>query len=108
MKWTVQTLGRVVDDEIADLPPDLGARLLDLFDNIELLGLELLREPHVKPVEGKLWELRIKGREGIARGLDVTVTGRVVVVLHVFEKKSQKLPHRALELARQRMKKVLK
>lgn len=107
MQWTVRTFGRVVDDEIADLPPDLGARILDLFDNIEFLGLELLREPHVKHIEGKLWELRVRGKEGIARGLYVTVTGRVVVVLHVFEKKSQKMPRRALDLARQRMKKVI-
>jgi phage-related protein len=37
----------------------------------------------------------------------VTVTGRRVVVLHVFVKKSLKTPRAAIETARQRMKQVL-
>lgn len=66
-----------------------------------------MHEPHVKHLEGKLWELRAKATEGIARGFYVTITGRRVVVLHVFVKKSQKIPRAALEIARQRMKQVL-
>jgi phage-related protein len=65
-----------------------------------------LREPHVKHIEGKMWELRVKASEGIARGLYVTMTGRRVVVLHVFVKKSQKTPSAALRIARERMKLV--
>jgi phage-related protein len=78
------------------------------LEAIENVGLEQLREPHVKHLEGKLWELRAKASEGIARGLYVTVSGRRVVVLHVFVKKSQKTPIRALEIARERMKQVPK
>ena len=33
------------------------------------------------------------------RGLYVAVTGRRVVVLHVFEKKTEKTPRRAIETA---------
>ena len=73
---------------------------------IESLGLESVREPHVKHLQGKLWELRATGADGIARGLYVTMTGRRVVILHVFVKKSQKTPRRALDLAAQRMKDV--
>lgn len=73
---------------------------------IENVGLGQLREPHVKHLEGKLWELRAKAPEGIARGLYVTVAGRRVIVLHVFVKKSQKTPRGALEIARERMKQV--
>jgi phage-related protein len=106
MRWIVETLD-VVDTEIEDLPPGLQARLLRLLEMIENIGLENLHEPHVKHVEGKLWELRAKAAEGIARGLYVTVTGRRVVVLHVFVKKSQKMPRTALEIARTRMKQVM-
>jgi phage-related protein len=60
----------------------------------------------VKHLEGKLWEFRAKAAEGIARGLYVTVSGRRVVILHVFVKKSQKTPQRALQIARERMKQV--
>jgi len=60
----------------------------------------------VKHVEGKLWELRAKAADGIARGLYVTATARRVVVLHGFIKKSQKTPQRALDTARERLKQL--
>ena len=106
MRWTVETLDPV-DAEIVALPPGLQARVLRLLEAIENIGLEHLHEPHVKHLEGKLWELRAKAPEGIARGIYVTVSGRRVVVLHVFAKKTQKTPRRALEIARERMKQVL-
>lgn len=105
MRWTVETLD-MVDAEIEALPPALQARLLRLMEAVENVGLENLREPHVRHVESKLWELRAKASEGIARGLYVTMTGRRVVILHVFVKKSQKTPRNALETARERMKQV--
>jgi phage-related protein len=76
------------------------------MEAIENVGLEQLHEPHVKHLDGKLWELRAKAPEGIARGIYVTITGRKVLILHVFIKKSQKTPKQALEIARQRMKEV--
>ena len=105
MQWTVETLD-IVDAEIEALPPALQARLLRLMEMVETVGLERLREPHVKHIDGKMWELRAKATEGIARGLYVTVTGRRVIVLHVFVKKSQKTPRIALDIARERMKQV--
>ena len=106
MNWTVETLSSKVDDEIAALPPRLGGRLLRLMESIERVGLDRLGEPHVKHIDGKLWELRAKSSEGIARGFYVTAVGRRVIVLHVFMKKSQKTPAAALSLARERMNQV--
>lgn len=106
MRWTVETFGKEVDEEIEALPPHLRARLLRLMEMVETLGLERIREPHLKHLEGKLWELRAKAAEGMARGIYVTVTGRRIVVLHVFVKKTQKTPQGALALARRRMAKV--
>ena len=105
MRWVVETLD-VVDREIEALPPGLQARLIRLMEAVENIGLEQLREPHVKHLDGKLWELRVKAGEGIARGIYVTVTGRKVVILHVFVKKSQKTPRGALDIARERMKEI--
>lgn len=105
MRWTVDVLPPVVA-EIEELPPGLRARVVRLLEAIENVGLEHMREPHVKHLEGKLWELRAKAPEGIARGLYVTVSGRRVVVLHVFAKKSQKIPARSLKTALERMKQV--
>jgi len=107
MRWTVETLDPV-DAEIEGLPPRLQARLLRLLEMVESLGIENLHEPHVKHLEGRLRELRARASEGIARGVYVTVSGRRVVVLHVFVKKTQKTPRRALEIARARLSKVMK
>ena len=84
----------------------LRARMFQLMRLIAQHGLDQMHEPHVKHLNGKLWELRAKAPEGIARGLYVTVTGRRVVVLHAFEKKTEKTPLRALALARERMKEI--
>jgi hypothetical protein len=67
-RWTVETLSAEVDAEIEDLPPFLRARFVRLLEMIESIGLDRIHEPHVKHIEGKLWELRAKSAEGIARG----------------------------------------
>jgi phage-related protein len=58
--------------------------------------------PHVKHIEGKLWEIRATGRDGIARALYVTTAPRRVIVLCAFVKKTQKTPRREIELALRR------
>ena len=105
MRWRVETHA-AADEEILALPPKLQARLLRLMEMVETVGLDQIHEPHVKHLDGKLWELRAKAAEGIARGIYVAVTGRRVVVLHVFVKKAQKTPKAALALAHERMKEV--
>lgn len=105
MKWTVEAFS-AADAEIEALPVKLRARLIRLLELVENLGLEELREPHVRHIEGKLWELRVRAEGGIARGIYITAPGRRVVVLHVFVKKSRKTPRRAIATARDRMKQV--
>jgi hypothetical protein len=48
MRWSVETLNRDVDTEIERLPVALRARLLRLMEMVEKLGLQQMREPHVK------------------------------------------------------------
>jgi phage-related protein len=103
MRWSVDTLNHDVDKEIESLPASLRARLLRLMEMVETFGLQQMHEPHVKHLEGKLWELRAKARDGIARGIYVTASGRRVIILHVFEKKTQKTPVIALAMAHRRM-----
>lgn len=106
MAWTVETLNATVDAELDALPVSLRARLARIVELIEAVGLQHVHEPHVAHLEGKLWEIRAKAKDGIARAIYVTVTGQRVVILHAFVKKSQKTPPAALELARQRIKEV--
>ncbi len=105
MNWTVETVS-AVDAEIEALPVALRTRLIRLLEVVENVGLEALRAPHVRHLDGKLWELRVRAEGGIARGIYVTAAGRRVVVLHVFAKKSRKTPRRALATARERMRQV--
>lgn len=106
MRWIVETLNAVVDAEIEALPKDMRARLARLGDVIEQIGFGGLPRESVKHLEDRLWELRVTGRDGISRAIYVTATGRRVVIVRVFVKKTQKTPQRELELARQRAKEV--
>jgi phage-related protein len=106
MRWHVEILSEAVAAEIAALPADMQARFLRFAERIVEVGLESLSEPHVKHIEGKLWELRLTGRDGIARALYVTAAGRRVVVLRAFVKKTQKTPRAEIELALRRAKEV--
>ncbi len=106
MDWTVETVS-TVDAGTAALPVVLRVRVLRLLETVENVGLETLRAPHVRHLEGKLRELRVRADGGIARGIHVTAAGRRVVVLHVFAKKSRKTTGRALATARERMRQVI-
>jgi phage-related protein len=65
-----------------------------------------MHEPYVKHLQGKLWEMRLRGQDGIARALYVTAKGRRVVVLRVFTKKTPKTPPSEIKLALKRAKEV--
>lgn len=106
MNWTVETLDETVTAEVERLPKDMRARLARIARLIEEKGLERVGEPHVRHVEGRLWEMRLTGRGGISRALYVAATGRRVVIARVFVKKTEKTPRREIELALSRAKSV--
>jgi phage-related protein len=106
MTWTVETLNRTVDQELAALPADSRARFSRIAELIEAVGLPHVGEPHAKHIQGPLWEIRLKGKSGIARALYVTASPERVVVLRVFTKKTRKTPNREIRLALQRAKEL--
>src|SRR6266699_5757901 len=106
MTWSVEVLDTRVRDEIEALPADMRARFRRIVELIQHHGLELMREPHVKHLEGPLWEMRMKGKDGISRAMYVTARGRRVVVVRVFVKKTQKTPRREIDLALEQAKEV--
>jgi hypothetical protein len=69
LSWTVETLNETVDAEVEALPEDMRARLARIALLIEEKGLERVGGPHVKHIEGRLWEMRMKGKSGISRAL---------------------------------------
>ena len=95
-----------MDAELRALPADIQARFRRIVDLIQNQGLERVKEPHVKHLEDRLWEMRMSGRDGIARAIYVTATGRRVVVVRAFAKKTQRTPARELEMARKRAEEI--
>ena len=104
MTWEVTFYGDVQND-ILDLPPKLQARMIRLLEMVEKHGANL-GEPHTKSIGDGLFEVRAKAKEGIARGLFCYMDDQEVKILHVFVKKGQKTPQKALKLARDRLKEV--
>ncbi len=106
-RWSVETLNDTVDREIGALPAYMRARFVRIGELIAAVGLERVREPYVKHLQGPLWEMRMTGRDGTSRALYVTVRDRRVIVVRVFIKKTRKTPHSEVRLALQRAREVL-
>ena len=102
MRWTVEFFNERVRRDLADLPNDMRAIFERITHIIETYGISDVREPYVKHLQGPVWEMRMKGRDGIARAAYIAVRDQRVVVVHVFRKKTQKTPRREIELALKR------
>lgn len=104
--WRVKVLNIIVEAELQALPKDLIASFFRISQMIEIRGITQVHEPYVKHLRGPIWEMRMKGKDGIARAAYVTASGKRVVVLRIFEKKSQETPPREIALALKRAKEV--
>jgi phage-related protein len=96
----------VVESEIEELPADIRARLARLSMLIVQVGFEALPRDTVKHLQDKLWELRLTGKDGISRAIYVTTTGKRMIIVRAFIKKTQKTPSKELAIARLRAKDV--
>lgn len=94
--WIVEFLDGTVEAQLDALHRDFRTSFERISSLIKAHGLEQVHEPYVKHLEGPLWEMRLKGRSGNARACYVTAVGKRVVVVHVFEKKTEKTPRREL------------
>ncbi len=107
MKWKITFYSDKIENQTLSFPSGILANFLHIVEMIEELGPNL-GKLYVGTIGSGLYEIRAKGREGIGRSLYCTVKGREVVILHSFIKKTQKTPKKELDLAKKRMKEVLK
>jgi phage-related protein len=105
MDYTIEYYSDAVTEEILSLPDTLAARYVVLARRIVAVGPNL-GAPHTDALGDGLFELRLKGQEGIARVFFCALVGRRVMMLHSFIKKTQKTPQREVDVARKRMKEV--
>jgi phage-related protein len=106
MSWSFVFVSAEAKAELDALPADVRANFERIVRLVQSVGLERVREPYIKHIEDRIWEMRLRGRDGIARSLYVTASGRRVVILRTFVNKTQKTPRREIELARRRAKEV--
>ena len=106
MAWTVVFLDGCAEDEMNAQGQDIRARFDHIVQLVKMFGIDRLPAKYTRHIEGRLWELRMKGKDGIARALYVTTAGQRVVVLRVFAKKTQKTPRREIKLALDRAREV--
>ena len=102
MDYAIEYASDAVAEEILALPDALAARYVVLTRRMIAVGPNL-GVPHTAAIGGGLFELRLKGQEGIARVFFCTLVGRRVMVPHAFIKKT---PLREIETARKRMTEV--
>ena len=105
MAWTVELLPEA-KRELHAMPSDIRAHFLHIAELLESSGAQNVGMPYVRPLEGKLWEMRMKGKDGIARAVYVAQSGQRFIVLHVFAKKTETTPRKALDTARARFKRL--
>lgn len=105
MDYAIAYYSEAVQADILGLPDTLAARYVVLTRRMVALGPNL-GEPHTKAFGDGLFELRLKGAEGIARVFFCTLVGRRIVMLHSFVKKSDKTPAADKAVALSRMKEV--
>ncbi|MEW6339926.1 MAG: type II toxin-antitoxin system RelE/ParE family toxin [Paraburkholderia sp.] len=105
MAFLIDFYSEKVKIEVASLPKTLLARFIALADRMEQYGPNL-GAPHTQAMGGGLFEMRLKGAEGIARVFFCSVVECRIVMLHSFVKKSNDTPRSELEVARQRLQEV--
>ena len=105
MDFKIGYYNEAVQERILELPVTLAARFVVLTRRMVALGPNL-GEPHTKAFGNGLFELRLKGAEGIARVFFCTLVGKRIIMLHCFMKKTERTPIRELEIAKARMKEI--
>jgi phage-related protein len=89
MAYSIIYYSQEVQEDIMNLPVTLQARYIGLTDRMIEYGPNL-GLPHTDAFGGGLFELRLKGAEGIARVFFCTMVRQEIVILHSFIKKTQK------------------
>lgn len=106
IKYSVHYYSEKVYRDIISWPENILARYLRMIDSVEHYGYHP-EMPDAKSLGKGLFEFRVKGFEGIGRAFFCYMKDQRVMILHGFIKKSQKTPRKEIEIAIQRLKRIL-
>lgn len=104
-KYTITYYSAKVQTDILELPKTITAKYFSYIDLMQEYGANL-GMPHTKAMGDGLFELRLKGAEGIARVFYCVIINRQIVMLHSFVKKTDKTPKNELNIAVKRLNEV--
>ncbi|TAK28166.1 MAG: type II toxin-antitoxin system RelE/ParE family toxin [Chloroflexota bacterium] len=90
-----------VEEFLDSLDIKTRARFRWSMEQLRIRNLQA-RAPLARHLEGDLWELREESSTNIYRIVYFFFSGRRIIFLHGFQKKTQKTPRRELEIARNR------
>jgi phage-related protein len=100
-KYTIGYYSEQIEEEILNLPRTIAMK----YAHISKLMIDYgsnLGMPYTKAISDGLFEIRLKGQEGIARVFYCTLVNQKIVMLHSFIKKTDKIPKKELEIAKKR------
>jgi phage-related protein len=102
--YTTASGKRPVVEYIKKLHKKEKAELIGALEMIEKYGFDAPRVAF-RQIKGKLWEIKIE--RGLShRVFYASVSIHEIVLLHAYQKKSQKAPNREIKLAESRMKEI--
>lgn len=103
------TIVKQCERELADWPEELRGELADAIARLERghgLSMPLSRP---MPIIGRgVHELRFRDSEGIYRVVYWLAGAGVIWLLHAFQKKTQKTPQSAIDIAKERLGRIRK
>ncbi|MGL4502807.1 MAG: type II toxin-antitoxin system RelE/ParE family toxin [Planktothrix sp.] len=96
-----------VADWLLEQEPKVQAKFAWIFDLLQEHGI-LVGMPHIRPItNSKLFEIRVEQQTNIYRIFYVAYRDKRLILLHGFQKKTQKTPRKELEIAEKRIKDFL-
>ena len=95
-----------VREFLANLDTKTRARFQWSLDQLKTRNVQA-RYPLVRHLEGKLWEVREESQTNIFRIIYFFHTNRRIVLLHSFQKKTQRTPSREIAMAQKRMERFI-
>lgn len=99
--------GSPVFDWYEEQDAKVKAKFARIFELLEECGTSV-KKPYVDSiVDTKLFEIRVTLQTNIYRILYFAYTGKRFILLHGFQKKTQKTPRRHIELAEDRRKEFI-
>ncbi|MCZ6884235.1 MAG: type II toxin-antitoxin system RelE/ParE family toxin [Rickettsia endosymbiont of Ixodes ricinus] len=98
-------MNNAAEKEVQKLTYDLQADFLHLCELLIEFSPHNVGMPHTRNIEDKLWELRLHGKDNIARSIYYLAMDKKIVILHTFIKKTEKTLKTAILIAKTRLKK---